>query len=118
MSEPATPPGPHRIVIVGGGAGGLELATRLGDTLGKQGLAQFVPVGDDIFQEIMAGLGGRGLGGADDVGEALAPGAGVVGAEDFDEQILEVFGEGGKGGVEAGEGAPGGLDEAPGEIAG
>jgi NADH:quinone reductase (non-electrogenic) len=25
----------HRIVIVGGGAGGLELATRLGDTLGK-----------------------------------------------------------------------------------
>ncbi len=31
--------GPHRIVIVGGGAGGLELATRLGDTLGKKGLA-------------------------------------------------------------------------------
>jgi NADH dehydrogenase len=30
----------HRIVIVGGGAGGLELATRLGDTLGKRGLAQ------------------------------------------------------------------------------
>ncbi len=25
----------HRIVVVGGGAGGLELATRLGDTLGK-----------------------------------------------------------------------------------
>jgi NADH dehydrogenase len=32
-------PGPHRIVIVGGGAGGLELATQLGDTLGKKGLA-------------------------------------------------------------------------------
>lgn len=31
--------GRHRIVIVGGGAGGLELATRLGDTLGKKGLA-------------------------------------------------------------------------------
>ena len=31
--------GPHRIVIVGGGAGGLELATRLGDTLGRKGLA-------------------------------------------------------------------------------
>lgn len=31
--------GPHRIVIVGGGAGGLELATRLGDTLGRNGLA-------------------------------------------------------------------------------
>ena len=26
----------HRIVIIGGGAGGLELATRLGDTLGKR----------------------------------------------------------------------------------
>ncbi len=29
----------HRIVIVGGGAGGLELATNLGRTLGKRGLA-------------------------------------------------------------------------------
>lgn len=29
----------HKIVIVGGGAGGLELATRLGDTLGKRGQA-------------------------------------------------------------------------------
>ena len=29
----------HQIVIVGGGAGGLELATRLGDRLGKRGLA-------------------------------------------------------------------------------
>ena len=29
----------HRVVIVGGGAGGLELATRLGDTLGKRDLA-------------------------------------------------------------------------------
>ena len=32
-------PPPHRIVIVGGGAGGLELATRLGNTLGKRKLA-------------------------------------------------------------------------------
>jgi len=32
----------HRIVIVGGGAGGLELATRLGRTLGKKGLARIV----------------------------------------------------------------------------
>ena len=31
--------GPHRIVIVGGGAGGLELATQLGDRLGKKGRA-------------------------------------------------------------------------------
>jgi NADH dehydrogenase len=29
----------HRIVIVGGGAGGLELATRLGDSLGKRKVA-------------------------------------------------------------------------------
>ena len=31
--------GAHRIVIVGGGAGGLELATRLGDKLGKRAKA-------------------------------------------------------------------------------
>ncbi len=31
---------PHRIVIVGGGAGGIELATRLGDSLGRRGQAQ------------------------------------------------------------------------------
>ena len=36
MTGPETP---HRIVIVGGGAGGLELATGLGDTLGKRGSA-------------------------------------------------------------------------------
>jgi NADH:ubiquinone reductase (H+-translocating) len=30
----------HRIVIVGGGAGGIELATRLGDTLGRRGRAR------------------------------------------------------------------------------
>ena len=32
--------GLHRIVIVGGGAGGLELATRLGDKLGRSGKAE------------------------------------------------------------------------------
>ena len=31
---------PHRVVIVGGGAGGLELATRLGNKFGKRGLLQ------------------------------------------------------------------------------
>ncbi len=31
--------GPHRIVIVGGGAGGLPLATALGDKLGRRGTA-------------------------------------------------------------------------------
>ncbi len=42
MPEDFQPPGSaslHRIVIVGGGAGGLELATRLGDKLGRKGLA-------------------------------------------------------------------------------
>ncbi len=32
--------GPHRIVIVGGGAGGLELATRLGRKFGRRGTAE------------------------------------------------------------------------------
>jgi NADH dehydrogenase len=35
----ASKSGLHRIVIVGGGAGGLELATKLGDKLGKRGKA-------------------------------------------------------------------------------
>jgi NADH dehydrogenase len=30
----------HRIVVVGGGAGGLELATKLGDRLARKGRAQ------------------------------------------------------------------------------
>src|SRR3954451_3009117 len=30
---------PHRIVVVGGGAAGLELVTRLGDRLGRRGRA-------------------------------------------------------------------------------
>jgi NADH:ubiquinone reductase (H+-translocating) len=34
----------HRIVIVGGGAGGLELATRLGDRLGRKGRARITLV--------------------------------------------------------------------------
>ena len=33
-------PAPHHIVIVGGGAGGIELATRLGDKLGRKGRAR------------------------------------------------------------------------------
>jgi NADH dehydrogenase len=39
-----TPPPLHRIVIVGGGAGGLELATRLGDTLGRKRRARITLV--------------------------------------------------------------------------
>jgi NADH dehydrogenase len=36
--------GMHEVVVVGGGAGGLELATRLGDTLGKRRRANIVLV--------------------------------------------------------------------------
>lgn len=43
-TDPTTPSSLHRIVIVGGGAGGLELATRLGDSLGKRGQAEIVLV--------------------------------------------------------------------------
>lgn len=38
----------HRILIVGGGAGGLELATRLGRTLGKQGKATITLVDKNL----------------------------------------------------------------------
>ncbi len=38
-SVPAEAGGLHRIVVVGGGAGGLELVTRLGNRLGKRGKA-------------------------------------------------------------------------------
>ena len=38
--SPAATSGPHRIVVVGGGAGGLELVTRLGETLGKRKRAE------------------------------------------------------------------------------
>src|SRR3954467_6021518 len=36
--------GAHHIVVVGGGAGGLELVTRLGDKLGKRGKARITLV--------------------------------------------------------------------------
>jgi NADH:ubiquinone reductase (H+-translocating) len=39
IGVPPRPDALHRIVIVGGGAGGLELATRLGDKLGKRNKA-------------------------------------------------------------------------------
>lgn len=37
-------PEPHRIIIAGGGAAGLELATKLGDTLGKREVARITLV--------------------------------------------------------------------------
>lgn len=41
MKQPASP---HRITIVGGGAGGLELAVRLGKQLGRKGRAEIILV--------------------------------------------------------------------------
>ena len=38
----------HRIVIVGGGAGGLELATRLGKSLGKRKQAEITLVDTNL----------------------------------------------------------------------
>jgi len=57
-AKPALP----RIVVVGGGAGGLELATRLGRTLGKKNLAEITLVDDSqthiwkpLLHEVAAG---------------------------------------------------------------
>ena len=47
----------HRIVIVGGGAGGLPLAAKLGDTLGRRGRAEITLV--DHNDTFMIGLGAR-----------------------------------------------------------
>ena len=58
----------HQIVIVGGGAGGLELATRLGDKLGKRGRADVILVDQrrshlwkPLLHEIAAGSMDLGL---------------------------------------------------------
>ena len=39
-----------RIIVVGGGAGGLELATKLGRTLGRKGRAKVTLVDMDAFK--------------------------------------------------------------------
>ena len=44
QNYPSSSSSAHRIVIVGGGAGGLELATRLGNSLGKSQQAQVILV--------------------------------------------------------------------------
>lgn len=46
MGQSSDPQSPPRIVIVGGGAGGLELATRLGNSLGRRGRAEVTLVDD------------------------------------------------------------------------
>src|SRR5271166_1258777 len=58
----------HRIVVVGGGAGGLELVTRLGDTLGRRKRAD-IPLIDKsrahlwkpLLHEVAAGSMDLGL---------------------------------------------------------
>jgi NADH dehydrogenase len=59
---------PHQIVVVGGGAGGLELATRLGDQLGKRGRAEITLIDmrrahlwKPLLHEIAAGSMDLGL---------------------------------------------------------
>jgi NADH dehydrogenase len=42
--QPHRPAGLHRVVVVGGGAGGLELVTRLGEKLGRTGRAHITLV--------------------------------------------------------------------------
>jgi NADH dehydrogenase len=65
MTEPAEG---HRIVVVGGGAGGLELATRLGNKLGRRGKAEITLIDKarthlwkPLLHEIAAGSMDLGL---------------------------------------------------------
>ena len=58
----SAPASPHRVVIVGGGAGGLPLATALGDKLGRRGKAAITlvdraetPVWKTLLHEVAAG---------------------------------------------------------------
>jgi NADH dehydrogenase len=60
MTHSASPP--HRVVVVGGGAGGLELVTRLGDGLGRRGRVEATLVERDrvhvwkpLLHEVAAG---------------------------------------------------------------
>ena len=55
---------PHRIVIVGGDAGGLELSTRLGDTLGRKGLAHVTLIDYKMHQVALHGYWKTALGSA------------------------------------------------------
>lgn len=65
----------HRVVTVGGGAGGLELATRLGDQLGRQGDVtpidrERVHVWKPKLHEIAAGNRGLSAHEVDDLAQA------------------------------------------------
>ena len=71
------PPSLHRIVIVGGGAGGLELATRLGNKLGRRGKALVTLVDakrthlwKPLLHEVAAGSMDQGLNEVDYLAQA------------------------------------------------
>lgn len=49
MAQEPTPGQPHRVVVVGGGAAGLELATRLGDRFGRRGMVSVTLVDRSRF---------------------------------------------------------------------
>jgi NADH dehydrogenase len=62
VTDTEQPTHPHRVVVVGGGAGGVELVTRLGDTLGRRGRAAVTLVDRDrvhlwkpLLHEVAAG---------------------------------------------------------------
>jgi NADH dehydrogenase len=59
---------PHRILVVGGGAGGLELATTLGQTLGRKGKAEITLI-DASRTHVWKPLLHEVAAGAIDVGE-------------------------------------------------
>ncbi len=70
----------HHIVIVGGGAGGLELATQLGETFGKNGKAKITLVDQNLthiwkplLHEIAAGLIYAELSGDFPLGDSRQP---------------------------------------------
>jgi NADH:ubiquinone reductase (H+-translocating) len=67
----------HRIVVVGGGAGGLELVTRLGNKLGKRGKAHITLIERErthvwkpLLHEIAAGSMDEGVHGIDYLAQA------------------------------------------------
>ena len=66
----------HKIVIVGGGASGLELATNLGSKLGKKGLAEVMLAGCriDPYLEAAAARSSRRYAGRNGAGRISGPG--------------------------------------------
>ena len=75
---------PHRIVIVGGGAGGLPLASRLGDQLGRRGRAEVTLVDrkdrhlwKPLLHEVAAGRMDADVHGVGEIGELVGENVGI-----------------------------------------